>query len=81
MNPYWSTTVGGTYYLLDGYISDFCIYDQALSLGDVENAKAGQLKATQTNYDANTTQVIYKDPAPLPAMPPLRTMCTAPTCL
>lgn len=62
VNPYWSTTVGGTYYLLDGYISDFCIYDQALSLGDVENAKADQLKATQTNYDANTTQVIYKDP-------------------
>lgn len=61
-NPYWSTTIGGTYYLLDGYISDFCIYDQALSLGDVENAKADQLKATQTNYDANTTQVIYKDP-------------------
>lgn len=61
-NPYWSTIVGGTYYLLDGYISDFCIYDQALSLGDVENAKADQLKATQTNYDANTTQVIYKDP-------------------
>lgn len=62
VNPYWSTTIGGTYYLLDGYISDFCIYDQALSLGDVENAKADQLKATQTNYDANTTQVIYKDP-------------------
>lgn len=62
VNPYWSTTVGGTYYLLDGYISDFCIYDQALSLGDVESAKADQLKATQTNYDANTTQVIYKDP-------------------
>lgn len=62
VNPYWSTTLGGTYYLLDGYISDFCIYDQALSLGDVENAKADQLKATQTNYDANTTQVIYKDP-------------------
>lgn len=62
VNPYWSTTGGGTYYLLDGYISDFCIYDQALSLGDVENAKADQLKATQTNYDANTTQVIYKDP-------------------
>lgn len=62
VNPFWSTTVGGTYYLLDGYISDFCIYDQALSLGDVENAKADQLKATQTNYDANTTQVIYKDP-------------------
>lgn len=62
VNPYWSTTVGGTYYLLDGYISDFCIYNQALSLGDVENAKADQLKATQTNYDANTTQVIYKDP-------------------
>lgn len=62
VNPYWSTIVGGTYYLLDGYISDFCIYDQALSLGDVENAKADQLKATQTNYDANTTQVIYKDP-------------------
>lgn len=62
VNPYWSTTVGGTYYLLDGYISDFCIYDQALSLGDVENAKADLLKATQTNYDANTTQVIYKDP-------------------
>ncbi len=62
VNPYWSTTVGGTYYLLDSYISDFCIYDQALSLGDVENAKADQLKATQTNYDANTTQVIYKDP-------------------
>lgn len=62
VNPYWSTTVGGTHYLLDGYISDFCIYDQALSLGDVENAKADQLKATQTNYDANTTQVIYKDP-------------------
>ena len=62
VNPYWSTTVGGTYYLLDGYISDFCIYDQALSLGDVENAKADQLKATQTNYDANSTQVIYKDP-------------------
>lgn len=62
VNPYWSTTVGGTYYLLDGYISDFCIYDQALSLGDVENAKADRLKATQTNYDANTTQVIYKDP-------------------
>lgn len=62
VNPYWSTTVGGTYYLLDGCISDFCIYDQALSLGDVENAKADQLKATQTNYDANTTQVIYKDP-------------------
>lgn len=62
VNPYWSTTVGGTYYLLDGYISDFCIYDQALSLGDVENAKTDQLKATQTNYDANTTQVIYKDP-------------------
>lgn len=62
VNPYWSTTVGGTYYLLNGYISDFCIYDQALSLGDVENAKADQLKATQTNYDANTTQVIYKDP-------------------
>lgn len=62
VNPYWSTTVGDTYYLLDGYISDFCIYDQALSLGDVENAKADQLKATQTNYDANTTQVIYKDP-------------------
>lgn len=62
VNSYWSTTVGGTYYLLDGYISDFCIYDQALSLGDVENAKADQLKATQTNYDANTTQVIYKDP-------------------
>lgn len=62
VNPYWSTTVGGTYNLLDGYISDFCIYDQALSLGDVENAKADQLKATQTNYDANTTQVIYKDP-------------------
>lgn len=62
VNPYWSTTVGGTYYLLDGYISDFCIYDKALSLGDVENAKADQLKATQTNYDANTTQVIYKDP-------------------
>lgn len=62
VNPYWSTTVGGTYYLLDGYISDFCIYDQALSLGDVENVKADQLKATQTNYDANTTQVIYKDP-------------------
>lgn len=62
VNPYWSNTVGGTYYLLDGYISDFCIYDQALSLGDVENAKADQLKATQTNYDANTTQVIYKDP-------------------
>lgn len=62
VNPYWSTTVGGTYYLLDGYISDFCIYDQAFSLGDVENAKADQLKATQTNYDANTTQVIYKDP-------------------
>lgn len=62
VNPYWSTTVGGTYYLLDAYISDFCIYDQALSLGDVENAKADQLKATQTNYDANTTQVIYKDP-------------------
>lgn len=62
VNPYWSTTVGGTYYLLEGYISDFCIYDQALSLGDVENAKADQLKATQTNYDANTTQVIYKDP-------------------
>lgn len=62
VNPYWSTTIGGTYYLLDGYISDFCIYDQALSLGDVESAKADQLKATQTNYDANTTQVIYKDP-------------------
>lgn len=62
VNPYWSTTIGGTYNLLDGYISDFCIYDQALSLGDVENAKADQLKATQTNYDANTTQVIYKDP-------------------
>lgn len=62
VNPYWSTIIGGTYYLLDGYISDFCIYDQALSLGDVENAKADQLKATQTNYDANTTQVIYKDP-------------------
>lgn len=62
VNPYWSTTLGGTYNLLDGYISDFCIYDQALSLGDVENAKADQLKATQTNYDANTTQVIYKDP-------------------
>lgn len=62
VNPYWSTVIGGTYYLLDGYISDFCIYDQALSLGDVENAKADQLKATQTNYDANTTQVIYKDP-------------------
>lgn len=62
VNPYWSTIVGGTYYLLDGYISDFCIYDQALSLGDVESAKADQLKATQTNYDANTTQVIYKDP-------------------
>lgn len=62
VNPYWSTTVGGTYYLLDGYISDFCIYDQALSLGDVVSAKADQLKATQTNYDANTTQVIYKDP-------------------
>lgn len=62
VNPYWSTTIGGTYYLLDGYVSDFCIYDQALSLGDVENAKADQLKATQTNYDANTTQVIYKDP-------------------
>lgn len=62
VNPYWSTIVGGTYYLLDGYISDFCIYDQALSLGDVENAKADLLKATQTNYDANTTQVIYKDP-------------------
>lgn len=31
-------------------------------MGDVENAKADQLKATQTNYDANTTQVIYKDP-------------------
>ena len=62
VNPYWSSTVGGTYNLLDGYISDFCIYDQALSLGDVENAKADQLKATQTNYDANTTQVIYKDP-------------------
>lgn len=62
VNPYWSTTVGGTYYLLDGYISDFCIYDQALSLGDVESAKADLLKATQTNYDANTTQVIYKDP-------------------
>lgn len=61
VNPYWSTTIGGTYNLLDGYISDFCIYDQALSLGDVENAKADQLKATQTNYDANT-QVIYKDP-------------------
>lgn len=59
VNPYWSIS---TYYLLDGYISDFCIYDQALSLGDVENAKADQLKATQTNYDANTTQVIYKDP-------------------
>lgn len=62
VNPYWSTIIGGTYNLLDGYISDFCIYDQALSLGDVENAKADQLKATQTNYDANTTQVIYKDP-------------------
>lgn len=62
VNPYWSTTIGGTYNLLDGYISDFCIYDQALSLGDVENAKADRLKATQTNYDANTTQVIYKDP-------------------
>lgn len=62
VNPYWSTTIGGTYNLLDGYISDFCIYDQTLSLGDVENAKADQLKATQTNYDANTTQVIYKDP-------------------
>ena len=62
VNPYWSTTLGGTYNLLDGYISDFCIYDQALSLGDVENAKADQLKATQTNYDANNTQVIYKDP-------------------
>lgn len=62
VNPYWSTTLGGTYNLLDGYISDFCIYDQALSLGDVENAKADQLKATQTNYDANTAQVIYKDP-------------------
>lgn len=62
VNPYWSTTIGGTYNLLDGYISDFCIYDQAVSLGDVENAKADQLKATQTNYDANTTQVIYKDP-------------------
>lgn len=61
VNPYWST-IFDTYNLLDGYISDFCIYDQALSLGDVENAKADQLKATQTNYDANTTQVIYKDP-------------------
>lgn len=60
VNPYWSTLVD-KYYLLDGYISDFCIYDQALSLGDVENAKADQLKATQTNYDAKTP-VIYKDP-------------------
>ncbi len=62
VNPYWSTTIGGTYYLLDGYISDFCIYDQALSLGDVENAKADQLKAVQTPYDATTTDVIYQDP-------------------
>lgn len=62
VNPYWSTTIGGTYYLLDGYISDFCIYDQALSLSDVENAKAEQLKATQTPYDASTTDVIYQDP-------------------
>lgn len=62
VNPYWSTTIGGTYYLLDGYISDFCIYDQALSLGDVENAKAEQLKAVQTPYDASTTDVIYQDP-------------------
>ena len=62
VNPYWSTTIGGTYYLLDGYISDFCIYDQALSLGDVENAKAEQLKAVQTPYDASTAEVIYQDP-------------------
>lgn len=61
VNPYWSTWTT-VYKLLDGYISDFCIYDQALSLTDVQNAKADQLKANQTDYDANTTQVIYKDP-------------------
>lgn len=45
--------------MLDGYISNFCIFDRALSEADVNEAMALLDKAPEESYD--TSDVIYKD--------------------
>ena len=45
--------------LLDGYLSNFCIYDRALSLSDVQSAQELLNKAPAIDYNASDD--IYKD--------------------
>ncbi len=56
--PSWSLS-GWSDKLLDGYLSNFCIYDRALSLTDVQSAQELLDKAPAVDY--NDSNDIYKD--------------------
>lgn len=56
----WVSNIASRNYLLDGYISNFCIFDRALSEADVMQAMDELNEAPQEAYDENTHK-IYED--------------------
>lgn len=56
----WVSNITSRNYLLDGYISNFCLFDRALSEADVNYAMDLLDNAPEESYDESSV-VIYKD--------------------